>query len=87
MSRPCRKTISPRHGFVVQAVPTVNGWDWFSEASGYAAVLDCVYEMTLDLVGANAITPAAAVAQVMADEYWKVLPTHVKAIIKRVEED
>lgn len=87
MARPCLKTISPRHGFVVEAVPTVNGWDWFSEAPSYAAVLDCVYEMTLDLVAANAITPAAAVAKVMVDENWKVLPTHVKAIIKRVEED
>jgi hypothetical protein len=86
VARPCLKTISPRHGFVVEAVPTVNGWDWFSEAPSYAAVLDCTYEMTLDLVAANAITPAAAVAKVMVDENWKVLPTHVKAIIKRVEE-
>lgn len=92
MSRPCHKTISPRHGFVVQAVPTVNRCDWYEYLTGdapahYAAVLDCVYEMTLDLVGANAITPAAAVAQVMVDENWKVLPKHVKAIIKRVEEE
>jgi len=87
VARSCHKTISPRHGFVVETVPTVNGWDWFSEASSYAAVLDCIYEMTLDLVGANAITTAAAVAQVMVDENWKVLPTHVEAIIKRVEED
>jgi hypothetical protein len=38
------------------------------------------------VVNTDPITPAAAVAQVMKDEYWKVLPTHVKAIIKRVEE-
>lgn len=87
MARPCLKTISPRHGFVVKAVPTISGCDWFSEAPSYAAVLDSTYEMTLDLVAANAITPAAAVAKVMVDENWKVLPTHVKAIIKRVEED
>ena len=92
MARPCRKTISPRHGFVVKAVPTISGCDWYEYLTGdapahYAAVLDCVYEMTLDLVAANAITPAAAVAKVMVDENWKVLPTHVKAIIKRVEED
>ena len=92
MARPCHKTISPRHGFEVKAVPTNDGIFLYDCLIGrypaeYAAVLDCVYEMALDLVGANAITPSAAVAVVMVDENWRALPTHVKAIIKRVEED
>ena len=92
MARPCPKTVSPRHGFEVRAVPTNDGYLWYDYLTGncpdqYAAILDCVYEMALDLVGANAITPSAAVALVMVDEGWRVLPTHVKAIIKRVEED
>jgi len=92
MARPCLKTVSPRHGFEVRAVPTNDGYDWYGHRTGdantqYAAVLDCVYEMALDLVGANAITPSAAVALVMVDENWRALPTHVKAIIKRVEEE
>ena len=92
MARPCPKTVSPRHGFEIRAVPTNDGNFLYDCLIGqypveYAAVLDCVYEMALDLVGANAITPSAAVAVVMVDENWRALPTHVKAIIKRVEED
>lgn len=92
MARPCHKTVSPRHGFEVKAVPTRGGYDWYRSSFGnplthYAAILDCAYEMALDLVGANAITPSAAVALVMVDENWRALPTHVKALIKRVEEE
>ena len=47
-------------------------------------MLDCIYEMTLDLVDANADEPEKAIEQVLSDEGWRILPTHKKAVLDRV---
>jgi hypothetical protein len=40
--------------------------------------------MACDIADANGVKPEAAVAQVMKDECWHILPTHQRDIINRM---
>jgi hypothetical protein len=90
MTQTCRKQESPRYRFVFDKVPTmrVNRYggscEFYSSPRSYGQVLDCIYEMTLDLVDANADEPEKAIEQVLSDEGWRILPTHKKAVLDRV---
>ena len=51
----------------------------------YSLILDCVYEMALDVAGANCISDDAAITQVLKDEGWRILPKHRKQILDRMK--
>lgn len=81
---------SPRHGFLFDRVPTVRGSMYGGSIvrhhpESYGPILDCVFEMADDIATSNGVTPAAAIEQVLKDEGWRVLPTHKKEILKRLE--
>lgn len=91
VTQTCRKQESPRHGFVFDKVPTVKGSLWggggvmvHDSPEDYGCVLDCIYEMTLDIADANGVEPAKAIEQVLSDEGWRILPTHKRMILDRV---
>ncbi len=82
MSRLCREESSPRHGIVFDKIPTYQTFIYHPPET-YAWILDCVYEMVDDVSSANGVSLEAAIAQVLKDENWRVLPTHQKQIIER----
>ena len=92
MTQPCHKQASPRHGFVFDKVPTVKGSMYggsitiYKSPHSYGCVLDCVFEMALDVSCANGISAEMAVGEVVQLEGWRILPTHKKRIIQRIEE-
>ncbi len=90
VTQTCRKQESPRHGFVFDKVPTMQAnshggsFEFYESPRSYAHVLDCIYEMTLDIADANGVEPAKAIEQVLSDEGWRILPTHKRMILDRV---
>lgn len=84
MSRPCPKEASQRHGIVFDRVPTFQTFI-YHPPEAYSQILDCVYEMADAVSSANGVALEAAIAQVLKDENWRVLPTHQKQIIEALE--
>lgn len=81
---------SPRHGFEFDRVPTVRGSIRGGSvvahyAESYGPILDCVFEMASDISSANGWPPEDAVAHVLRDEGWRLLPTHRAAIVARLD--
>ena len=90
MTRYIGKTYSERHAFKYDAIPTYRGsmhsgsidwFDWFE----YGEVLDSAYEMADAIATSNGVPPASALAQVMQDEGWRILPRHRREIVARLE--
>ena len=82
--------VSPRHGFNFNEVPTVRGSMYGGSVvvhyeESYSLILDCVYEMALDIAGTNDISDDAAITKVLADEGWTILPKHRKQILNRMK--
>ncbi len=93
MTQLCPKQASPRHGFVFDKVPTVKGSMYgcggvlvHNSPEDYGCVLDCIFEMALDVSCANGVSAEKAVEEVVQLEGWRILPTHKKRIIQRIEE-
>ena len=93
MTQLCHKQASPRHGFVFDKVPTVKdsmygcgGVLVHDSPEDYGCVLDCVFEMAIHVSCANDISAEEAVEEVLQVEGWRILPTHKKRIIQRIEE-
>lgn len=93
MTQSCHKQASPRHGFVFDKVPTIKGSMcgcggvlFYASPKNYGCVLDCVFEMAIDVSCANGISAEKAVEDVLRLERWRILPTHKKRIIQRIEE-
>jgi hypothetical protein len=96
MVRKVAPTISPRHAFVFDTIPTIRGsmyggGDVYpnrcrtrNPADDYAAVLDCVIDMADALVSGNGARPDDAVGQVLRDEDWRILPSHRAMIVHRL---
>lgn len=96
MTRAVRKTVSPRHGFAFDLVPTIRGAVWGGgdvypngcyasrPSDDYGLVLDTVFEMTDQVSSGNGVTPAAAIETVLRDEGWRILPRHKAEIVKRL---
>ena len=83
---------SPRHGFVFQSLPTVGGGAYPNVCGrtrpeiDYGLILDSVFEMADAITTCNGVTPEHAVAQVLRDEGWRILPTHRAAIVRRLSQ-
>jgi len=80
---------SPRHGIEFDRVPTVKasirgGSKVKHRAGEYGPILDCVLEMADDISTGNGVSVESAVSQVLADEGWRILPTHRAAIVARL---
>lgn len=58
----------------------------YKSPEDYGRVLDCVFEMAIDVSCANGISAEKAVEDVLRIENWRILPTHKKRIIQRIEE-
>lgn len=90
MARYIGKTYSDRHAFKYDAIPTYRGpmyggsIDCF-EWREYSAVLDSAFEMADAIATSNGTPPASALAQVMQDEGWRILPRHRREILARLE--
>lgn len=81
---------SPRHGFKFNRVPTVRGSMYGGSIvrhypDSYALILDCVFEMADDISNGNGVSAAEAIEIVCRDEDWRLLPTHKREIIRRLE--
>jgi hypothetical protein len=86
----CIKRKSPRHGIVFDRVPTIKGSIWGGSfapycPATYGQILDCVVDMADQIATANAWTYDHAIEKVLADEGWRLLPTHTRKIIKILE--
>lgn len=88
--KPLYRTLkSPRHGFSFNAVPTKKASMYGGSLTvhypeSYGPILDCVYEMAVDIAAANAVSDESAIATVLRDEGWRVLPTHRAQILQRL---
>jgi hypothetical protein len=89
--RAISKSFSKRNKIPYASIPTRRG----SIAGGsvvvhyperYGEVLDCFYEMTDMIASGNGVSIDSAMATVLKDEGWKVLPTHKKLIKKMLAE-
>jgi hypothetical protein len=87
MPVPCIKQSSLRHGFMFDAVPTILGCVTYASdpAPAYGAILDSAFEMADAIATSNGVPPASALAQVMQDEGWRILPRHRREILARLE--
>lgn len=87
MSMSIEKTLSPRHGFVYDAVPTAGvGWPLFrSHPDSYGQILDSVFEMADAIATSNGTPPVSAVEQVIQAEGWRLLPRHKRAIVNALQ--
>lgn len=84
-------TASPRQGFKFDRVPSkrasmCGGSCTVHYPFSYGPILDCVFEMADQVANGNGISHDAAVAQVLRDEGWTLLPTHRAAILAKLKE-
>jgi hypothetical protein len=87
MAFPILKNRSQRNGIEFNKLPDSYRYDYGTAESirTYGAILDCTYEMTRDVGDANGIPYSVALATVLVDEGYTVLPTHRKLILERLE--
>lgn len=90
MAQKMWKQVSPRHQIPFDSVPTIRGsvhggsvTPW--QPAAYGPILDCVFEMADAVSTGNGISAAAAVEMVCKDENWRLLPSHKKLIIQKLE--
>lgn len=86
------KTVSPRHGFVFDKIPTRHGSKHADygqliahHQDQYGPILDCVFEMADMIATSNGVSHEKAIETVLADEGWRILPTHRKSILERLK--
>jgi hypothetical protein len=51
----------------------------------YGPILDSVYEMADQIMTGNGVSARQAIEQVIKDERWKILPTHIDMLVRRLE--
>lgn len=90
MAQKMWKQVSPRHQIPFDSVPTMRATHaggsftpW--QPAQYGPILDSVFEMADAISTGNGISAAAAVEMVCKDEKWRLLPSHKKLIIEKLE--
>lgn len=81
---------SKRHGFKFDHVPTRRGSMYGGSVivhypDSYGAILDCVYEMADDISNGNGVSVESAIASVLRDQDWTVLPRHQRMIADKLK--
>ncbi len=83
------KKVTKRHSLPFDSIPTMKGSVWGYSIrrytpEDYSAILDSAYEMVDMIAHSNNTTFKDAMAQVLKDEGWYLLPTHKRMILIRL---
>lgn len=89
MAKNCEKQKSYLYGFEFNQVPTVkigiHGSAVKHNPESYSMILDNVYGMALNVGSIYSVDYSTEIDNILRDEDWKILPSHRKLILNKLE--